>query len=1151
MRALGEWSGTPILGVMPESQSGETASYDGVPSADIEQQVRRWLEAAATAPVERGAEELAMLLKDPRGLEFATGFVDRVLRADDPRVAARAFERLSRRVPQVLPWYLRSGVVAGGGFGIVAPRPIIPAARALFRRLVGHLVVDARPPRLGKAIAALRRPGIQLDLDLLTGAVLGSRAADRRLADLSALLDRPEVDRVTFRLASVTAPRADWAFDETVEHHVERLTPLFDKAARSRTRAHITLDVTEYRDLDLTLAVFTRLLAQPDLARLDAGIVLPACYPDSLPALTRLTAWARERLAAGGAGITVRITPDGDIPRERVEAAVHGRPLAAWSTRAETDAHALRMLSFALQPAHTDAVRIGVAAHDPFLLASALLLARERGVASRVAVEMRLGVAPALAEAVRADVGGVLLRVPVADPTSFDAAIPYLVRRFEEGASPDDILSVLPDLDDDDVFAREAARFQAVLQALPDAVPATHRTQDRARSEVPRAPETFRNTPDTDPATPGNRAWARALLSRAADSRLGVDTAAAARVADEQVARERLRAAAAAGADWGREAGSRRAEALDRAGEVLEAFRGRLIETLVAETGATFAEADIEVSHVVDAAHYYAARARELAGLAGAEFEPVAVTVVTATTPRAVSVAADGTLAALAAGSAVLLLPPSHALRSAAVLVDALAEAGLPHELVALIDADDEVRHALVTAPEVRRVLAETVGTASIIVTPSADLERAVADLVASAFAHAGQGCVRTSHAILVGSVGDSARFRTLLADAVSSLAVGSPLDPQTQVGPLHAPATGEVARALTQLADGETWLVKPRPQDATDRLWSPGVRDGVRPGGEYPRSAAAPVLGLVAVPTLAVALDLQNASDGLAAGIHSLDAREVDTWLAAARAGTLYVNRPTTGQIVRRQPFGGWGPTAAASGAKTGGPNTLLALGDWRPDDGEPSENLTLDGLDERVRTVIEAFQPVLDYPAFDMVRRAAFLDEKTWATEFGRSHDPSALGVERHVLRYRPADVVVRCDASGTPGDLARVICAGVRARAKLLISTATPLPSGLLPFVDDGTALGRSLLNILGVTVESDVAFRVRAAKGLPARIRLVGSDVDSLAAALDGAPETVVWAGPVTTAGRIEMLPFLREQTVSITAHRFGTPDKDFQALDLGG
>ena len=34
---------------------------------------------------------------------------------------------------------------------------------------------------------------------------------------------------------------------------------------------------------------------------------------------------------------------------------------------------------------------------------------------------------------------------------------------------------------------------------------------------------------------------------------------------------------------------------------------------------------------------------------------------------------------------------------------------------------------------------------------------------------------------------------------------------------------------------------------------------------------------------------------------------------------------------------------------------------------------------------------------------------------------------------------------------------------------------------------------------------------------------------------------VYADEVTTAGRIELLRFLREQSITITAHRYGTPD----------
>ncbi len=1151
---------------MPDSHPSDLPSFDAV-----EQQVRRWLSAAADAPVDRGAVELARLLKDPRGLEFTLGFVDRVIRPEDPRVAARNFEHLSRRIPLFLPWYLRTAVAAGGGFGIVAPRPIIPVARAVFRRLVQHLVVDATPARLEKTLGRLRQPGVQLNINLLGEAVLGEREAERRLAALATLLARTDVDYLSVKVSSIAPQLPAWGFEEAVERVVERLTPLYEQAARSRARKFINLDMEEYRDLDLTLAVFTRLLAQPDLMELEAGIVLQSYLPDALPALERLTAWARERVAAGGAGIKVRIVKGANLAMEHVDAGVHGWPLATWGTKAETDAQYKRMLIAALDPGRTEAVSIGVAGHNLFDLAFAHLLAERRGVSDRVEVEMLLGMAPALADAVRADTGGVRLYTPVVEPAQFDAAISYLVRRLEENASSDNFLPALADIDDPEVFAREVGRFAASLELLPHPVPATHRVQDRSHPDVPRTPEVFANTPDTDPATPGNREWARGVLSRAATSTLGSDTVTASRLSTEDAVAERVRDAAAAGVDWGRAPGSSRAEHLDGAGEVLEAFRGRLIEVMVSETGKTFADADVEVSEAVDFAHYYAARARELAGIQGAVFEPVALTVIVPPWNFPVSIPAGGTLAALAAGSAVLLKPAPQTMRSGAVLAEALWEAGIPRDVFGLVDVpENTVGRALITAPQVDRVLltgsietaelfrswrpdlpllAETSGKNSIIVTPSADLDLAVADLVTSAFGNAGQKCSAASLAILVGSVGTSDRFRRQLADAVTSLAVGSPLDPETRVGPLVAPAEGKVARALTKLAEGESWLVKPRQLDETERLWSPGVREGVLPGSDFHRTEFfAPVLGLMTAPDLTTAIALQNASDyGLTAGIHSLDAREVGVWLDAARAGNLYVNRPITGAIVRRQPFGGWKRSAVGPGAKAGGPNTLLVLGDWRPDHTEPSEDLTLDGLDSRARTVIEAFQPVLDFPAFDTVRRAAFSDEEAWTTEFGRGSDPTALGVERNVFRYRPAEVVVRLDDGAPIGDLARVLAAGVRARAKLLISTATPLPSGLLPFIDDDTPLGGSPLGILGVKVESDVAFRVRAAKGLPARIRLVGSDAASLAAALDGSVDTAVWAGPVTTAGRIEMLPFLREQSVSITAHRFGNPDKDFRAL----
>ncbi|GMA95069.1 hypothetical protein GCM10025881_18930 [Pseudolysinimonas kribbensis] len=126
----------------------------------------------------------------------------------------------------------------------------------------------------------------------------------------------------------------------------------------------------------------------------------------------------------------------------------------------------------------------------------------------------------------------------------------------------------------------------------------------------------------------------------------------------------------------GARTGAERGELLDRIGEVLAALRGRLIEVMVAETGKTLAEADVEVSEAVDFAHYYAGLARELAGIEGAAFAPVPVVLVAPPWNFPVSIPAGGVLQALAAGSAVILKPAPQAGRCGAILAEAFREAG-------------------------------------------------------------------------------------------------------------------------------------------------------------------------------------------------------------------------------------------------------------------------------------------------------------------------------------------------------------------------------------------------------------------------------------------------------------------------------------------
>lgn len=1218
----------------------------------------RWVAEAAEVQADPAAERLAGVLKDPNGLPFTIGFVDGVMRPESHSAAASNLQRVAPLVPEFLPWYLRAAVRTGGALAPVLPTPVVPIARRVLREMVGHLVVDARPEKLGPALATIRESGARLNLNLLGEAVLGEKEALRRLEGIHDLIRRDDVDYVSVKVSAIMSHISMWAFDETVDAVVERLLPLYLTAADGAAPTFINLDMEEYRDLDLTIAVFTRILEDPRLTDLEAGIVLQAYLPDALPALRQLTAWAQERVDAGGARIKVRLVKGANLAMERVDATMHGWALATHASKLDTDASYLRCLDEAVRPEHTRAVRIGVAGHNLFDIAYAWLLAGERGVTADVEFEMLLGMAQGQVEAVTREVGHVLLYVPVVRPDEFDVAISYLVRRLEENASSENFLSAAFDLAvDPAMFARERDRFVAsVVRATDPELPARpNRRQDRARgADAPASasPATvtpaglgpaetvltrpdadrtdadptdadltqavlciarggqgddaaraglfggeefvdtavfsireagsaadagagaagFSNTPDSDPALPANRAWASEILARVETSAAGDATITAARLDSEEALEDTVQRVRAAAETWGRTPAADRARVLEAAARALEARRGELIEVAASETGKVFAEADVEISEAVDFANYYAATARELDRVPGAVFVTARLTVVTPPWNFPIAIPAGGVLAALAAGSGVVFKPAPQARRCAAVVTEALwqafDEAGVSREMLALVDIDegglgrqliahDDVDRVILTGswdtaalfrswrPELP-LLAETSGKNAMIIMPSADLDLAASDLVKSAFGHAGQKCSAASIAILVGPVARSQRFARQLVDATESLRVGVPSDPRTEVGPVVERPQGKLAWALTELEEGEQWLVEPREVDDVapeyaGRLWRPGIRVGVRPGSRtHLEEFFGPMLGVMHASSLAEAIELQNAvAYGLTAGLYTQDPADLELWLDGVQAGNLYVNRGITGAIVQRQPFGGWKRSSVGAGTKAGGPHYLVGLGSWRPAaGGAPSSTLHLRGLDSRITALIESAQPSLAYEAFEWLRRGALSDAVAWDREFGRVRDVSQLKVERNLFRYRPVEVAVRATLDASWQAVLRVVVAGVRAGGGFTLSAPVGLPGA-----------ARRALGDLGVPVhvETDGEWIARVRAAGVSRVRLVGGGESvaatrtALADATAGDPDIAVYANEVTTAGRLELLPFLHEQAITITAHRFGNPD----------
>ncbi|WP_290655170.1 bifunctional proline dehydrogenase/L-glutamate gamma-semialdehyde dehydrogenase, partial [Kocuria sp.] len=1000
-------------------------------------------------------DRLAAVLQDPNGLEFTVGFVDRVVRTEDTKAAAKALQDIAKLTPQSMPAADRAQIQAGTVLSGVLPSVVVPAARTRLRQMVGHMVVDARPGPFGKSVKALRLHGHRLNINLLGEEVLGEDEAKKHLADAEGLLRREDVDYVSLKVSSVVPQLSHWGFDRTAERVVERLLPLYETAAtKGMGTMFINLDMEVYSDLELTLEVFQRLLDKPQLKNLEAGIVVQAYLPDALSAVERLSEWSARRVADGGAQIKVRLVKGANLAMENVDAEMHGWPLATMESKQATDTNYKRVLSWLFHPERMRGMRLGVAGHNLFDIAFAHLLAAERGVTDRIEFEMLQGMATNQSDAVSEDVGQLLLYVPAVKPAEFDVAVSYLVRRLEENSANENFMSGIFDLGPDNwVFQREEARFRAALADLEDDPQALdpRRVQDRraeTAGETPTIPldEPFRNEPDTDVSVPANQKWAEGIAERIGDPQWYESLAVPELLRDVEensgdaveAVNDVVATAKAAGQRWAATPARERAEILNRAGDILAARRGHLMAVAGAETGKVLEQSDPEVSEAVDFCRYYARRALELAAVDGGDFVPHAVTVVTPPWNFPLAIPTGTTVAPLATGSAVIHKPSPESRRCSTAMCEALWEAGVPRDVLQLVaPVEGEAGQQLISHPDVERVVltgayetaqlfaswdperpltAETSGKNALVITPSADRDQAVWDLVSSAFGHAGQKCSAASLGILVGSVATSERFRRQLVDAASSMVVDWPVNLQASVGPTVEQPGDKLLRALTELGPGEEWLIEPKQLDDTGRLWRPGIRTGVKPGSFFHLTECfGPVLGLMAAEDLDHAVELQNATDyGLTAGIHSLDADEILRWVDTVQAGNLYVNRGITGAIVQRQPFGGWKRSSVGLGAKAGGPNYLATLGRWtRAGFTSTSTDRGAAGawvLDPRVHRALDSVTPLVSDEDLVWLRRAAQSDQSEWQREFGQVKDPTALLSEANLFRYRPRTVVVR---------------------------------------------------------------------------------------------------------------------------------------------
>lgn len=1081
--------------------------------------VREWVEAAAEVDnrerrsSRRRRRRLAALVSSPAAADFTVRLTDEVSRTPIPTRAARRFAALVESadlgaLPRADRWLLRVGAVLAPAL----PRIVMPLVQRRLRAEAEGVILPADDPAFADHVRRRAEEGTRSNVNVLGEAIVGDGEAGRRLAMVTERLRRPDVDYVSVKISAVCPSITPVAFDDTVDRVVERLRPLYRCAASFDPPKFVNLDMEEYRDLDLTVAAFRRLLDEDEFAALDAGIVLQAYLPESHAVALDLATWASRRRRRGGGRTKVRIVKGANLAMEHAAAELAGWSAAPYGTKAEVDANYKSVIELLASPEFDDAVRIGVASHNLFDVAWALGLRHDHvaaGRPARIEFEMLEGMSPSQSDVVRAATGDMLLYSPVVTRDDFTAALAYLVRRLDENTSPDNFLAHVFDLARrPDLFQVEATRFADAVRGRHTVSHEARRHQDRSRprgrEEAPTS-TTFVNTPDTDWTRPSNRTWIGDAL--AGPARIGAGAGREVTSADVDRAVSR---AVAAQTGWAATAASDRAAMLDRVGDEFERARGRVLAQMAAEAGKTVVQGDPEVSEAVDFAHYYAREAVRLAAVEGVAGAPRGTIVVTPPWNFPFAIPAGGVLAALAAGNTVILKPAPQTVETARIIVELCLAAGVPDDVVQFVPAaDDDAGRRLVTHPDVAAVIltgahatarlfhswrpelrlhAETSGKNALVISAAADVDEAVADLVLSAFGHAGQKCSAASLAIVEGPLHDDPRFLERIRDAAATLRVGSADDLASDVGPLIEPPGPVLERALTELDAGERWLLRPECRSTDRRLWSPGIRIGVRPESWFARTECfGPVLGIMRARDLDHAIALQNGTDfGLTAGLHSLDPAEISHWIERVAAGNLYVNRGITGAIVQRQPFGGWKRSVVGPTAKAGGPNYVATLTQWTDDD-------SADGVDEADR-----------------------LDERfaSWWRTVGRAEpDVTGLTVERNVFRYRPlpGGVAVRFGPLATTRHR-RVVDAAVRTVGGRLVVSEAEDESGP-QFAARVAGLGVDRYRAVGLPIEADVADACH-------RAAVSVDDADPV-----GAPE-------------IELPRWLREQAVSITMHRHG-------------
>jgi RHH-type proline utilization regulon transcriptional repressor/proline dehydrogenase/delta 1-pyrroline-5-carboxylate dehydrogenase len=747
------------------------------------------------------------------------------------------------------------------------------------------------------------------------------------------------------------------------ERVLKELAPKLLELAR-RAKAHalnFTVDAEEADRLELSLDVIASVLRDSSLAGWDGFGLAVQAYQKRAPAVID---WIVAMAAALDRRLMVRLVKgaywDTEIKRAQ-ERGLADYPV--FTRKAMTDLCYLDCAGKLLKA--RPRLYPQFATHNSLTVASVI---EDAGGAHDYEFQRLHGMGEALYHALLAEMPDLTCRV-YAPVGGYADLLAYLVRRLLENGANSSFVSVAadPNVPVGTVLRRpqswiagpEAARHPHI--PLPRDLFAPERRNstgvefgDAAAlaallAEIATAPKHAKASPLIDGVAIAGRA--RSVVSPIDGKAIG-----AVEESDAAIVAAAMSAAQAGFPRWSATPVAARAAALERAGDLIERNRGRLIALLQSEAGKTLDDCVSEVREAADYCRYYASQARAtlmpqpLPGPTGESNElryrgrGVFVCISSWNFPLAIF---TGQLtAALAAGNSVVAKPAEQTPLIAFEAVKLLHLAGVPADALHLVPGDGKVGglltgHANVAgvaftgSTEVARLIhralaakdgpiaaliAETGGINAMIVDATALPEQVCDDVIASAFRSAGQRCSALRLLCLQDDVAE--RVLEMVVGAARELSLGDPRDTATQVGPVIEPQAKATLERWIADMHGDLRFRWDGPLPPGGNFVAPAILELDR-ADELKEEVFGPVLHVVRWRTDEFDRLLAHLSangTALTLGIHSRIDSTVARVLARLPHGNVYVNRNMIGAVVGSQPFGGSG--LSGTGPKAGGPN-------------------------------------------------------------------------------------------------------------------------------------------------------------------------------------------------------------------------------------